>query len=143
MTSLTHPPPSLAGWVKLVEASQQDGLALQGKHRRSGSRATIPAIQMLLWRFNNQAALRENDNLPFASSAVSTTSAKNNCITKCLWGLSSNDDLVASRSTSQHPHQSLNLDAVDRHRRFHRSALANAEPDPTRHGLRQKRLSRA
>ena len=51
----------------------------------------IPAIQMLLWRSNNQAALRENDNLPVASSAVSptirttgTTSAKNNCITKCL-----------------------------------------------------------
>ncbi len=74
-----------------MEAPQQDGLALQGKHSRSGSKGHIPVIQMLLWRFNNQAALRENDNLPIASSAVSptsrttgTTSAKNNCITKCL-----------------------------------------------------------
>ena len=52
---------------------------------------TIPAIQMLLWRYNNHAALREIDNLAVANSAVhptsrttGTTSAKTNCITKCL-----------------------------------------------------------
>ena len=91
MTSLTHPPPSSEGWVKLVEAPQQEGLALQGKHRLSDSKGHDSSHPNAALASNNQAALRENDNLPVASSAESptsrttgTTSAKNNCITKCL-----------------------------------------------------------